>query len=78
MIRLYDNDNECEIGPITEAQLDFLQEQLVEDAIDAYTFDLTPGSIDSLEMSGGEAELVAMLRKFIGSRASMEVRYELD
>lgn len=78
MIRLYDNDNESEIGPITESQLDFLQEQLVEDAIDAYTFDLTPASIDSLEMNGGEADLVAMLRKSMGTRPSMEVRYELD
>jgi hypothetical protein len=78
MIRLYDNDNESEIGEITEGQLDFLQEQLVEDAIDAYTFDLTQGSIDSLEMNGGEPDLVALLRKSIGSRTSMEVRYELD
>lgn len=78
MIRLYDNDNESEIGQLSEAQLDFLQEQLVEDAIDSYTFDLSQASLDSLEMNGGEADLVAMLRKAIGTRNSMEVRYELD
>jgi processive 1,2-diacylglycerol beta-glucosyltransferase len=78
VIRLYDNDNESEIGQLSEAQLDFLQEQLVEDAIDSYTFDLSQASLDSLEMNGGEADLVAMLRKAIGTRNSMEVRYELD
>ena len=78
MIRLYDNDNESEIGSITEAQLDFLQEQLVEDLIDAYTFDLSQASIDSLAMNGAEGDLINMLRQAMGSRTSMEVRYELD
>lgn len=78
MIRLYDNDNDSEIGQISEAQLDFLQEQLVEDVIDAYTFDLSPASIGSLELNGAEADLIVLLRKAIGTRTSMEVRYELD
>ena len=78
MIRLYDNDNESEIGQISEAQLDFLQEQLIEEVIDAYTFDLSQASIGSLELNGAEAELIVMLRKAIGTRTSMEVRYELD
>lgn len=78
MVRLFDNDNEAEIGPITEDQLNFLQEELVEDTIDAYTFSLSPSSIDSLKKNGGDAALVEMLRLAIGSRASMEIRYELD
>lgn len=78
MIRLFDNDNDSEIGPITEAQLDFLQEQLVEDAIDSYTFDLSQTSLDSLAMNGGEEDLIAMLRKALGTRASMELRFEPD
>ena len=78
MVTLFDNDNEGEIGRITEAQLDFLQEELVEETIDAYTYALSPAAIDSLEMSGADTQLVAMLRKAIGMRNSMEVRYELD
>ena len=78
MVRLFDNDNESEIGPITEAQLNFLQEELVEETLDAYTFSLSPAAIDSLKSNGGDPDLVAMLRTAIGTRTSMEIRYELD
>ena len=78
MVTLFDNDNEVEIGLISEAQLNFLQEELIEETIDAYTYGLSPAAIDSLELNGGDPELVAMLRKAIGARGSMEVRYELD
>jgi hypothetical protein len=73
MVRLFDNDNEAEIGPITEDQLNFLQETL-----DAYTFALSPGSIETLKNNGGDPDLVTMLRTAIGNRSSMEIRYELD
>ena len=78
MVRIYDNDNETEIGSITEAQLDFLQEELVEESIDACTFDLSGGAIDGLEMNGGDATLIAMLRRALGARSSMELRFDLD
>jgi len=78
MVRLFDSDSESEIGVITEAQLDFLQEELIEESIDSYTYNLSPAALDSLEKSGGDALLVAMLRKAMAGRSSMEVRYELD
>jgi hypothetical protein len=78
VVRLFDNDNEAEIGQVTEAQLDFLQEELIEETIDANTYNLSPASIDSLEMNGADDDVVAMLRKALGSRSSMELRYELD
>ena len=78
MIRLFDNDNDQEIGQITEAQLDFLQEQLIEETLDSTTFSLAPATVDSLAMNGGDPEVVVLLRKAIGSRNSMELRFELD
>jgi len=78
MIRLFDNDNDQEIGQITEAQLDFLQEQLIEETLDSTTFALAPATVDSLAMNGGDPEVVNLLRKAIGSRTSMELRIELD
>jgi len=77
MIRLYDNDNDQEIGQITEAQLDFLQEQLIEETLDSTTFSLAPATVDSLAMNGGDPEVVGLLRKAIGSRTSMELRFDL-
>ena len=78
MIRLFDNDNDAPIGEITEAQLDFLQEQLIEETLDSTTFALAPATVDSLAMNGGDPEVIAVLKKALGSRASMELRVELD
>lgn len=78
MVRIYDNDNETEIGTITEAQLDRIQEELIEESIDAYTFDVSGAAIDSLEMNGGDQTLIAMLRRALGARSSMELRFDLD
>lgn len=77
MIRLYDNDSDHEIGQITEAQLDFLQEQLIEETLDSTTFALAPATVDSLAMNGGDPEMIDLLRKAIGSRTSMELRIDL-
>ena len=78
MIRLFDNDNDAPIGEITEAQLDFLQEQLIEETLDSTTFALAPATVDSLAMNGGDPDVIAVLKKALGSRASMELRVELD
>jgi len=78
VVRIYDNDNETEIGTISDAQLDLLQEELIEESIDAYTFDVSGAAIDSLEMNGGDTTLIAMLRRALGSRSSMELRFDLD
>ena len=78
MIRVFDNDDDSEIGRITEAQLDFLQEQLIEETLDANTYSVSPATVDSLEMNGADSEVVEMLRKAIGARTSIEMRLELD
>ena len=77
MITLFDNEDDTEIGRITESQLDLFQEELVEETIDATTYELSPASIDRLEMNGAEADLIELLRKAMGSRTSMEVRFDL-
>ncbi|HYV18023.1 MAG TPA: hypothetical protein VFC25_03205 [Verrucomicrobiae bacterium] len=78
MIRLFDNDNDHPIGEITEAQFDFLQEQLIEETLDSTTFSLAPATVESLAMNGGDPEVIAVLRKALGTRNSMELRVELD
>ena len=77
MVRLYDNDSDSEIGQITEAQLDFLQEELLEESIDSYTYNLSSAAIDSLALNGADADLLEMLRKALGTRPSIEIRYDL-
>jgi hypothetical protein len=78
MIKLYDGDSEREIGEITEAQLEILLEQLVEETLDEYTYNINPAVISSLEANGVEPVLIELLKTGLGGRTSMELRYEVD
>jgi hypothetical protein len=78
MIKLYDNETDADLGSITEEQLEFLTEELVEESLDEYTYNINPGAIASLEAHGGEPEVIALLRRALGTRTSMELRYEPD
>jgi len=78
MIKLYDSDTEAELGEISEDQLAFMMEQLAEEALDEFSWNIDPPAIKTLESSGAEPALVAMLRRALGNRTSVEVRYEPD
>ncbi len=78
MIKLFDADSEAELGEITEEHLDFLTENLVEESLDDYSWAIDPKVIASLEGSGADPRLVAMLKRALGSRPSMEIRHEPD
>ena len=78
MIKLYDGEKDQEVGEITEAQLEFLIEELADESLDDYTYNVSPSVISYLEGTGAEAGVVALLRRILGSRSSMELRYEPD
>ena len=78
MIKLFDNETDTEIGTITEDELVLLQTELVEETLDAYTYNIAPTTIQSLEHNGADPKLISILRGALGTRTSMEVRYELD
>ena len=78
MIKLYDNENENEVGIISEAQLDVLVEELADESLDEYTYNINPSVIAFLEGNGAEPQLLRLLRGALGSRPSMELRYEAD
>ena len=78
MITLYDGENDAQVGTITEAQLDVLMEQLVEESLDEYSYNIDAAAIGSLEANGADPELVTLLRRALGNRTSMELRYETD
>jgi hypothetical protein len=78
MIKLFDGDTEAEVGAITDIQLEQLVETLVEETIDEYSWNINGSALASLEGNGADAGLVAMLRRALGTRSSMELRYEPD
>jgi len=78
MIKLFDGETEKEIGEISEPQLEFLIEELADESIDEYTYNINPSVISYLEGSGADPRLLSLLRSALGSRASMELKYEPD
>jgi len=78
MIKLYDSESEREVGEITEPQLEFLIEELADESIDEYTYNINPSVIAYLEGNGADPQLISLLRSALGSRTSMELRYEPD
>lgn len=78
MIKLFDADNDAELGEISEEQLEVLQESLVEESLDEYSWNVDMAALRSLESSGAEPALVALLIRALGSRTSMELRCEPD
>jgi hypothetical protein len=78
MIRLFDNDNDAEIGSISERQLDAMQEELIEETLDSNTYNIDEAALDSLERNGLDRQIVSLLRTAMGGRSSMELRFEFD
>ncbi len=78
MIKLYDADSDVEIGSITEEQLDLLVENLTEESLDEYSWNIDAPALTSLESNGADSTLVTLLRRALGPRTSMEIRYEPD
>lgn len=78
MIKLFDGDTDAEVGEISDDQLEQLVESLVEESLDEYAWNLTPAAVAALEGNGADPDLVNMLRRALGHRSSMELRYEPD
>ncbi len=73
MVQLTDKDSGAPIGKITEEQLAFLAEHLEEESSDDDDYYINPATLDMLEEQGGDAALLALLRKTLGDREEMEI-----
>ena len=78
MVTLYDNDSGRALGTITEAQLQFLTDQLEEESPVDQDYYLTADTLEMLEQKGADAGLIATLRTAMGDRAELEIRWTRD
>ncbi|HET9369328.1 MAG TPA: zinc ribbon domain-containing protein [Vicinamibacterales bacterium] len=76
-VELFESDTDLTVGHITEEQLEWLSEQLDEDAVRDREFVLDPALISSYEAAGAEPGLVAALRRALGSRREVRLRWAL-
>jgi hypothetical protein len=76
VIMLFDAATNAEIGSLTEAQLQFLIDQLEEESETDRDYYVNAETLDMFEAAGADPSLVALLRKAMGSRTEMDVRWE--
>ena len=68
MIQLFNKRSGEPIGPLNQAQLQFLVEQLEEESLEDQDYAITSMTLDYFEEIGGDAELIKMLRTALGSK----------
>jgi hypothetical protein len=75
LIHLIDNETGKPIGTISEAQLKALVDQLEEEDTGDQDYYIDGATLDWFEDEGVDSALTALLRKALGSREGMEIRW---
>jgi len=75
MIKLYDLSTNALIGEVTEAQFQFLLDNLEEESTDDQDYYLNQATLDMLEGAGGDPDLMAILRQGMGNKEEMDIRW---
>jgi processive 1,2-diacylglycerol beta-glucosyltransferase len=75
MIELRDKGTGTLLGEISENQLKFLMDQMEEESSGDTDYYITPATLDMFEEAGADPELLALLRRALGAREEMEIRW---
>ena len=73
MLTLYNEETGAKLGEITEEQLQFLEEQLVEEGAEDPDYFINQDTIDMLAQRGADQALIAMLRQAVGNGEGIEI-----
>lgn len=76
MIEVFDNRNDALIGEITEAQLDFLMNNMEEESLEDQDYAITAMTLAYFEELGADPALVGMLRQALGDQYELVIRWE--
>lgn len=75
MVYLYDKASGALLGELSEAQLQFMIDQLEEESLEDRDYSITRMTIDYFEAQGGDPRLISLLRKALGNREEVIVRW---
>jgi hypothetical protein len=78
MIRILDAESGKELGTITEAQFQVLVDLLEEEAEGDEDYYISADTLDFFEEEGAEPALIEFLRKALGEREEMEIRWKKE
>ena len=73
MINLQDKNTQKLIGEISEEQLQFLIDELVEEDSTDQDYYINRDQLDQLEKNGGDEALIQMLRDAMGTKQDMDI-----
>jgi processive 1,2-diacylglycerol beta-glucosyltransferase len=73
MIHLHEKETGVFVGTITDAQLQFLIDQLEEESADDTDYYIDHATLDLFEELGADADLLALLRQAVGTRDGLEI-----
>ena len=76
MIDVYDNATNELIGSITEADLKVLQDRLEEESLDDQDYYIDRATIDVIGDGQATEHLMNLLRKALGAKESIDIRWE--
>ena len=75
MIQLHDAERGRLLGTISEADLQFLIDELEEESPEDRDYYISAETVDMLEADGADAGLVALLRGALAGREGLDVRW---
>jgi len=76
MSEVCDNRNDALIGEITEAQLEFLMNNMEEESLEDQDYAITAMTLAYFEELGADTALVGMLRQALGDQYELVIRWE--
>jgi len=76
MIQLRNKDTGEVLGTISEEDLQFLQDQLVEESEDDTDYYLNREELNLFKMKEAPKELISLLEKGFGDRKELEIEWE--
>jgi hypothetical protein len=78
MIKIFNKNTNEVLGRISEAELQFLGEQLEEESIEDTDYYIRKETIDTFEKEGGSSHLVQVLRGGLRHDDAIEIRWQRE
>ena len=75
MVELRDAERDTQLGTITEHQLKFLIDALEEESTSDNDYYISADTIEMLGTDGADADLLALLRRALGNREGIDIRW---
>ena len=76
MIQVFNARSGEYLGDISEAQFDFMYDQLEEESVEDQDYYINQATLDLFESRGADPALVTLLRKALGAQEDMDIRWQ--